>query len=711
MKNSKRIHEDFLNYLEGTLSEEQRAEFDAALSADEALREDFAHYLHVVELEAKMAEEKFEVDSTFVHKVMEAVEPQPKWWQQLSFEQLRNWLRSSRPLVARPLAAGLAGLAVCSLALGVYFSPEYRDAVSKARVVPSNEVTQLQALEAGESKQSAASQRRTEQMPLPSKRMRAPEGTSGLVVEDLGASSLTVDRQVGAPPQSYSEYASPLVESALSRGLIAPAPDLSVQALSRERYQELTEGRRILTRTDPLSTFSIDVDTGSYTNARRFLRLGQVPPRDSVRTEEFINYFDYEYPSKSEGPFATHLEIAPSPGGEGRYLLKIGIRAGDMSQSSIIKPWNLVFLVDVSGSMNEPNKLPLVQRSLELLVNQMRPGDRVSVVTYAGSSGVVLPPTEIKERSKILSAIGGLASGGGTHGAAGIQEAYRLAQEAFIEDGVNRVILATDGDFNVGITNTQELIRLIEEKRKSGVTLTTLGFGTGNYHEALIEQLANKGDGNYFYIDSFGEARKVFETDLWGTVQVVAKDVKLQVEFNPAQVLEHRLIGYENRALEHHQFSDDRVDAGEIGSGHRVTALYEVVLAGTEAAARVVPEFRYEQNRPSVEAAPSPGASDEVAFLKIRYKDPAGGSSRLLSFPVRRSEVKDRVEAASMNFRFAAAVAAFAQKLRKSPLAPELSFADIAELAGGALGSDANGLRREFVEFVRSQAALEGTQK
>jgi Ca-activated chloride channel family protein len=382
-----------------------------------------------------------------------------------------------------------------------------------------------------------------------------------------------------------------------------------------------------------------------------------------------------------------------------------------VAQSSSIKPWNLVFLVDVSGSMNEPNKLPLVQRSLELLVNQMRPGDRVSLVTYAGSSGVVLPPTEISERSKILSAISNLASGGGTHGAAGIQEAYRLAQESFIKDGVNRVILATDGDFNVGVTSTQELIRLIEEKRKSGVTLTTLGFGTGNYHEALIEQLANKGDGNYFYIDSFGEARKVFETNLWGTVQVVAKDVKLQVEFNPAHVLEHRLIGYENRALQHHEFSDDRVDAGEIGSGHRVTALYEVVLAGTAAAARIVHEFRYEQNLPAAGPTGVSQLAGEVAFLKIRYKEPSGGESRLLTFPVLRGEVKDRIESASMNFRFAAAVAAFAQKLRQSPLAPELSYAEIADLAAGALGPDVNGLRREFVEFVRSQAALEASKK
>ncbi len=499
----------------------------------------------------------------------------------------------------------------------------------------------------------------------------------------------------------------------MQRGLDESAPGYSlpfhdksrVQIPNTERYGQWVENARTLARETPVSTFSIDVDTGSYTNARRFLQMGQLPPADSVRIEEFINYFKYSYPVQTEKPFTFSYEIAPSPLSKGRHLLKLGIKARDSINQE--KPWNLVFLVDVSGSMADANKLELVKQSLRVLTNNMRSGDRVALVTYAGYAEVALPSTGIENKSRILAAIDQLGAGGSTHGSAGIMTAYQIAEQARISNGVNRVILATDGDFNVGVTDQNALIDLIEQKRKTGITLTTLGFGTGNYNEAMMEQIANKGNGNYFYIDSFKEARKVFETDLLGTIEVVAKDVKLQIEFNPDQVLEYRLVGYENRKLREEDFNNDSIDAGEIGSGHTVTALYELVLADTPDAAALISERRYAnaQDKP-VETA-NKQFSAELAFLKIRHKAPDADISQLMSFPLEKQHVQKDFEQASPDFRFAAAVSMFAGILRKSQYANQLTISEVLQIAERAQGQDANGLRAEFVQLVKNARALE----
>ncbi len=479
---------------------------------------------------------------------------------------------------------------------------------------------------------------------------------------------------------------------------VLPAPRHYAPYGGAERYNELIENGTVLVSAQPVSTFSIDVDTGSYTNARRFLKSGALPPKDAVRIEEFINYFSYDYPSQSNAPFGLTYEIAPNPLDSGKYLLRLGIKAREVQDDR--KPWNLVFLVDVSGSMNTQNKLPLLKESLSYLTKNLKSSDRISLVTYAGSSRIVLESTPASEKEKILQAIQNLTAGGGTNGESGIQMAYAEAKKGYIDNGVNRVILATDGDFNVGVTGNDQLIKIIEEKRKEHITLTTIGFGTGNYNEAMMEQVANKGNGNYFYIDNFREARKVFGKDLAGTIEVVAKDVKLQIEFNPEHVAQYRLIGYENRKLENHEFNDDKIDAGEIGSGHTVTALYEVVLTGSEEAKKLAIEHRYDGNK-KAETAQKASGSSEFAFLKIRYKKPDGDKSKLLEFPLERSDVKSAGEE-SGDFKFVAAVSGFAHKLRKSTYAPEAPVEKLIQLAKSGRGTDSDGNRSEFIHLMEN---------
>ncbi|MCB9029901.1 MAG: VWA domain-containing protein [Deltaproteobacteria bacterium] len=480
----------------------------------------------------------------------------------------------------------------------------------------------------------------------------------------------------------------------------------SIVAPDREVYGEYIENVRMLTERESISTFSIDVDTGSYTNTRRFLSAGQLPPIDAVRVEEFLNYFKYNYPQQYDKPFTLNYEIAPAPFQKGRHLVKLGIKARDAKDFSD-KGWNLVFLIDVSGSMQSSDKLPLVKQTLKLLVNKMRAQDRIAIVTYAGNAGVALESSGIQEKQKIINAIDALGAGGSTHGSAGIMEAYRIASENMIDGGVNRVLLSTDGDFNVGITSFDSLIKLIEEKRKTGVTLTTLGFGTGNYQEKNMEQLANKGNGNYFYIDNFKEARKVLETDLFATMEVVAKDVKLQIEFNPEHVVEYRLVGYENRKLRKEDFNNDAIDAGEIGSGHTVTAIYEVVLKDSELANSLNTQYRYATEQKHIEEKKESSFSNELAFLKIRYKKPEGSKSALLTFPLLKSDVTSSFAKASDDFRFAASVAAFGQLLRKSQYIEQESFNKVIEIAQNALGEDAFGYRREFVEIVKNASVIQ----
>lgn len=474
-----------------------------------------------------------------------------------------------------------------------------------------------------------------------------------------------------------------------------------LEALGTESYDPIAESGIRDPRREPLSTFSIDVDTASYSNVRRFLNERRLPPADAVRIEELVNYFRYDYPEpRGREPFSVAVDAASVPWASEHRLVRIGLR-GRAPEASEPKVKNLVFLVDVSGSMDDPAKLPLVQRSLRLLVDQLSPEDRVAIVVYAGSSGLVLPPTSVDSRTRIQDAIENLEAGGSTNGGEGIQLAYDTAQRNFAKQGVNRVILATDGDFNVGITDRGALLRLIEAEAKSGVFLSVLGFGTGNLQDATMEQLADHGNGNYAYVDSLSEARKVLVREMGATLETIAKDVKVQVEFNPARVAAWRLVGYENRVLAARDFADDKKDAGEIGAGHTVTALYEIVPVGAELAS--VPPLRYQDAAPRVTPA---AASSELLTVKLRYKQPDGDTSELLTVPF--TDDGRKFEAAAPDLRFAAAVAAFGLCLRDSEQRGSATFRDVYRWAEPALGADPHGDRREFLKLVDLAEGLSG---
>ena len=466
---------------------------------------------------------------------------------------------------------------------------------------------------------------------------------------------------------------------------------------SREQYQTYADNPVFAVAETPVSTFSIDVDTGSYANVRRFLNDGQLPPKDAVRLEELVNYFPYDYPlPQGDVPFGVSTELAVTPWNPQTRLLRIAIKASDRSVEEL-PPANLVFLVDVSGSMHRREGLPMVQGTLKLLVDQLRPQDRVSLVTYAGDSQVVLDSAPGSDKAKIRAAIDQLSAGGSTAGESGIQLAYQQASKHMIDGGINRILLATDGDFNVGISDFDSLKQLAADKRKSGVSLTTLGFGVDNYNERLMEQLADAGNGNYAYIDNLREARKVLVDQLGSTLATVASDVKLQLEFNPAEVSEYRLLGYENRALKREDFSNDKVDAGDIGAGHTVTALYEIVPTGGKG---WLEPLRYQ-----VSAQPA-GKSGELAWLRIRYKAPGEAASRLLERPIARAEAKP-VASASEDLRFAAAVAAVAQQLKDGRYTGDFDLAQSIELARSAKGEDRFGLRGEFIQLAEIAQSLQ----
>jgi Ca-activated chloride channel family protein len=452
----------------------------------------------------------------------------------------------------------------------------------------------------------------------------------------------------------------------------------------------------------PLSTFSADVDTASYSNMRRFLNDDHLPPADAVRIEEMVNYFPYDdAPPSGDEPFAVRVEAGPAPWNPEHRLVRLGLKARqiDLDQRP---PCNLVFLIDVSGSMNEPNKLPLVKQSLRLLVEQLTARDRVALVTYAGTSGLVLPSTPGDQKPTLVQAIDDLEPGGSTNGAAGIELAYQTAASGFISGGINRVILATDGDFNVGVTDEGSLVRLIEEKAKSGVLLSVLGFGMGNLKDSTMEMLADKGNGNYAYIDTATEARKHLVEQVGSTLVTVAKDVKLQVEFNPTKVRSYRLIGYEDRLLQPEDFADDKKDAGEMGAGHTVTALYELIPAEeAEEGAPAAEPLTFQEPHTLTAAA----FSDELMRLKVRYKDPDGEQSRLLEWPVLDRETP--LAKTSADFRFSAAVASFGMLLRHSSFKGNATFDGVIALAQAALGADPSGYRAEFVALVRKAGALE----
>lgn len=456
----------------------------------------------------------------------------------------------------------------------------------------------------------------------------------------------------------------------------------------------------------PVSTFSIDVDTASYSYIRQALMMGETPALEAIRVEELINYFDYDYGVPPEGgaPFASNVTVTPSPWNVSNRLVHIGIKGQRMEMANVA-PANLVFLIDTSGSMNSPSKLPLLKRAFGLLISEMRPQDKISIVTYAGSAGVALEPTSAAEKANILAALDALTPGGSTAGAEGIMTAYRLAEQAFIKDGTNRILLATDGDFNVGISEPGGLKRLIEEKRRAGVFLSILGFGRGNYNDAAMQALAQAGNGNAAYIDSFSEARKVLVEEIGSTLLTIAKDVKLQVEFNPKTVSEYRLIGYETRLLNREDFNNDAVDAGDIGAGHSVTALYEITPKGAPGA---MDPLRYEPQSSSATHSDETGNDNELGFVKIRYKAPDGDESSLIETPIKAAAQLPSLEAAPDDTRFAVAVAAFGQKLRKSAYLEKMDWQSIKTLAQTARGDDPTGRRAEFIQLINAASQIGG---
>jgi Ca-activated chloride channel family protein len=483
----------------------------------------------------------------------------------------------------------------------------------------------------------------------------------------------------------------------------APAGFAPVE--NTERYEHRDDNPVHRTREQPVSTFSIDVDTGSYANVRRMLRQGMRPPADAVRAEEFLNYFDYAHPAPAtrEQPFRVTTELAPAPWNPARQLLMIGIKGYDVPKATL-PPANLVLLIDTSGSMDAPGKLPLLKQAFAQLIPQLRAQDRVSIVVYAGSAGLVLPPTPGDRHGEILAALDRLQAGGSTNGGAGIQLAYAMARQSFVKGGVNRVMLATDGDFNVGISNQKALETLVGDQRASGVALSTLGFGDGNYNDAMAERLADVGDGNHAYIDSLQEARKVLVEEMQSTLLTIARDVKVQVEFNPAQVAEYRLIGYENRALRNEDFANDKVDAGDIGAGHQVTALYELTPVGS--GADRLPPLRYAGTPASPTQVRRDARGEEIAHLRLRYKLPQGSASRLVEAPIRRDQLQ---AAPGESLRFAAAVAGFADALRGGMRMDGWSLDAIAALARGARGEDRGGQRAEFVQLVDAVRGMQAT--
>lgn len=530
--------------------------------------------------------------------------------------------------------------------------------------------------------------------------------------------------EVAVAPAADAYLASGVHRSAGVRGRVAPhpmprpvppprpwPPFAPADPANTERYQAREDNPVQRTREQPVSTFSVDVDTGSYSNVRRMLRDGQRPPADAVRAEEFINYFDYAHPAPAgrDIPFRVTTELAPAPWNPQRQLLMIGIKGYDVPKATL-PPANLVFLVDTSGSMHSPDKLPLLKQALSMLARQLRAQDRVAIVVYAGSAGLVLPPTPGDRHGEIVAALERLQAGGSTNGGDGIRLAYAMAGQSFVPGGVNRVILATDGDFNVGTVDQNALETLVADRRKQGIALSTLGFGQGNYNDHLAERLADVGDGHHAYVDTLQEARKVLVEEMQSTLLTIARDVKIQIEFNPAAVAEYRLIGYENRLLASEDFANDRVDAGDIGAGHQVTALYELTPVGSTATR--LPPLRYgyrdgdggSRGDAAMEAVDTIAAglhddrnARELAHLRLRYKLPNEDRSRLIETPVARAALRP---VPSESLRFAAAVAAYADLLRGGNRIDGWGWDEVAAAARGARGEDRWGLRAEFAGLV-----------
>ena len=475
----------------------------------------------------------------------------------------------------------------------------------------------------------------------------------------------------------------------------------SDEGSNTEEYSNITENGFHKVTDEPLSTFSIDVDAASYSNVRRYLNNNQLPPAGAVRTEEMINYFKYQYPQPTgKDPFSINTEISDCPWNKNNKLVLIGLQGKNIPVENLPAS-NLVFLIDVSGSMMDENKLPLVKASLKMLTDQLREKDRISIVVYAGNAGLVLPSTSGSDKIKIKSAIDALEAGGSTAGGAGIQLAYKTALENLMKEGNNRVILCTDGDFNVGVSSDDDMVRLIEKERNKGIFLTVLGYGMGNYKDSKMQKLADKGNGNHAYIDGMNEAKKVLVNEFGGTLFTIAKDVKLQVEFNPAKVAGYRLIGYENRLLNKEDFNDDKKDAGELGSGHTVTALYEIIPAGVKSEfLKDVDPLKYQKPGKRIPSS----MSDEMLTIKFRYKAPDKDNSELITHIVADKDTD--INNTSDNFRFATSVADFAMLLRNSEFKGKSSYEQVLSMANASLGKDSEGYRKEFVTLVKKAAMI-----
>ena len=522
----------------------------------------------------------------------------------------------------------------------------------------------------------------------------SPSYESGMQKNSAAKKDLTLDGAAEKPIPAEAPAA-----VAYSPAAVYDVQETAPHVTNTERYQKQPDQPVKAVAQEPVSTFSIDVDTGSYANVRRFLSDGGLPPEDAVRIEEIVNYFPYSYPLPTgTHPFAIHTQTVDSPWQPEAKLIKIGIQAQDLAKKEL-PPANLVFLVDVSGSMDEPDKLPLVKKTLRILTEQLRPQDKVTLITYADGEALVLPPTSGDNKDEILRAINKLQAGGSTAGESALKMAYEQAQKAYVKNGINRILLATDGDFNVGVSSTDALKSMVAEKRKSGISLTTLGFGTGNYNEDMMEQIADAGDGNYSYIDNEKEAKKVLQHQLTSTLTTVAQDVKIQVEFNPATVKEYRLVGYTNRTLRNEDFNNDKVDAGDIGSGHSVTAIYEIIPQGKQG---WLNESRYQK------APAASGGKNEYAFVKVRYKLPGQSTSKLIEQAV--PAVSIPLAQADEDTRLALAAASYAQALRGGEYNGKLDWDAIERMAKQAKGKDPFGLQEEFVELVKIAKSLSSKQ-
>jgi Ca-activated chloride channel homolog len=734
-----KIHPDdpkWTAYVLGELSEAERTQVEKELESSAAARE----VVEEIRLAASLLREEL------------AKEPVPA----LSGDQKRTIAAAAAPQRMRPVFRWAA--AAASVAFGVFIvSPLLAPSLLRSKkAVVESEVASIPPREemratAGALKDEAAPTTRDkadaaadvsesialkkevyaqkvqperqgeqrQQALQPEQGLQAQQGQQGQQAQQSGRASenfrpYRVESMAAAPPPqpTASPRGAPgagggigFAENRLAQPLIAPAAPAEMDRADRvrsnnEAYDLISDNPFVRVAEDPRATFSIDVDTASYANVRRFLTMNQLPPKDSVRIEEMINYFTYEYPSPTgRHPIAAYTEVAAAPWKPDHRLVRIGIKAKEIDMAKR-PPSNLVFLIDVSASMATPAKLPLLKAAMKLMVQTLGKGDHVAIVTYAGASGLRLPSTPGDRKDIINSVIDGLTTGGSTNGASGIQLAYDTATLNFIRGGTNRVILATDGDFNVGVTSQGDLIRLIEDKAKSGVFLSVLGFGMGNYKDSTLEKVADKGNGNYAYIDTLNEARKVLVDEMSGTLLTVAKDVKVQVEFNPAEVNAYRLIGYENRALRHEDFNNDKKDAGDMGAGHSVTALFEVVPRGVEINTPGVDPLKYQEAAKLVDRTPR----GEILNLKIRYKEPEADTSQSFEAPV-----MDRGAAfnnASADFRFAAAVASFGMILRESPHKGQSSLDAVIDIGEKSRGSDKNGYREEFLRLVRKTRDL-----